>query len=180
MIRVSAGGVGASTTSLPLSTSMSLDVVDVVRETRTTGRTKTRIGGWISMTTSGFAGTITTTLGETRAAAVTLVLQHSLSRRKRQVAELWLGPGLAGGVEAPSPRRRRGDRSPHRGRSRLTRYGAAGVRTVQQNGGRWGAQEGQAGRVALATAAVARMLDKPSRANLYRAAAVGAGKGETA
>ena len=42
-----AGGLGAGTTGLPLSTSMSLDVVDVVRETRTTGRTKTRIGGWI-------------------------------------------------------------------------------------------------------------------------------------
>ncbi len=31
MIRVSAGGVGAGTTNLPLSTSMSLDVVDVVK-----------------------------------------------------------------------------------------------------------------------------------------------------
>ncbi len=67
------------TTSLPLSTSMSLDVVDVVRETSTTGRTNTRIGGWISTMTSGFAGTITTTSGETRAAAVTLALHHSVS-----------------------------------------------------------------------------------------------------
>ena len=38
----------------------------------------------------------------------------------------------------------------------------------------------KSGRVALATAGVARMLDTPSGANLYRAAAVGAGKGETA
>ncbi len=43
-----------------------------------------------------------------------------------------------------------------------------------------GLKGAKAGRVALATAGVARMLDEPSGANLCQGMATGAGKGETA
>ncbi len=49
-----------------------------------------------------------------------------------------------------------------------------------QQSDRWGLKRAKPGRVALATTGVARILATPFGANLYRAAAVGADKGEAA